>query len=167
MAGSGCRNEGLEEVHFYRESLFYDFVWKRFVSMEKKVCFYGKGSFLRRRPISIEEGFFYRGGMFLRWRLIFTAGSYLYSGSVFLQRRLISTAEVYFYGDSVQFYGEGLFLRKGQFKSNWPISCMKREEPVRGADECLCTESVVLKCEAVALVGHCFLVKPGLEQTRF
>lgn len=45
MAGSGCRNEGLEEVHFYRESLFYDFVWKRFVSMEKKCVFMEKAHF--------------------------------------------------------------------------------------------------------------------------
>lgn len=115
----------------------------------------------------MEEGFFYRGGVFLRWRLIFTAEAYLYSGKEFLRRRLISTAEVYFYRDSVQFYGEGLFLRKGQFRSNRLITCMKKEEPMRGADECLCTDSVVLKCEAVVLVGHRFLVKPGLEQTRF
>lgn len=39
----------------------------------KKVCFHEKGSFLRRRHISMEEGFFYRGGVFLQWRLIFTA----------------------------------------------------------------------------------------------
>ena len=76
--------------------------------------------------------------------------------------------EAYFYGrGGVQFYGEGLFLREGQFKSNWLISCMKKEERMHGADECLCTDSVVLKCEAVALVGHCFPVRPGLEQTRF
>lgn len=76
--------------------------------------------------------------------------------------------EDYFYGrGSVQFYGEGLFLREGQFKRNRLIPGMNKEEPMRGADECLCTDSVVLKCEAVVLVGHWFLVKPGLEQTRF
>ena len=69
--------------------------------------------------------------------------------------------EAYFYGrGGVQFYREGLFLREGQFKSNRLIPCMKKEEPMRGTDECLCTDSVVLKCEAVVLVGHCFLVKP-------
>lgn len=40
---------------------------------------------------------------------------------------------------------------------------MNKEEPMRGADECLCTDSVVLKCEAVVLVGHCFLVKTGIR----
>ena len=36
----------------------------------KKVCFHEKGSFLCRRHISKDEGFFYRGGVFLQWRLI-------------------------------------------------------------------------------------------------
>ena len=40
----------------------------------KKVCFHEKGSFLRRRHISMEEGFFYRGGVFLQWRLFFFYG---------------------------------------------------------------------------------------------
>ena len=38
---------------------------------------------------------------------------------------------------------------------------MKKEEPMRGTDDGTDgTDSVVLKCEAVVLVGHCFLVKP-------
>lgn len=70
--------------------------------------------------------------------------------------------EAYFYGrGGVQFYREGLFLREGQFKSNRLIPCMKKEEPMRGTDDGTDgTDSVVLKCEAVVLVGHCFLVKP-------
>ena len=44
----------------------------------KKVCFHEKG-FLRRRHISMEEGFFYRGGVFLQWRLIFMAEAAYYS----------------------------------------------------------------------------------------
>ena len=68
--------------------------------MGKGVFLWENGSFLRRRRISMEEGFFYRGGVFLQWRLIFTAEAYLYSGKEFLQRRLIN------------FYGRGVFLQR-------------------------------------------------------
>lgn len=72
----------------------------------KKVFFFGKGSFLRSRGISMEEGFFYSRGVFLPRRLIFKAEAYFFRGSVFLQRRLISTAEAYFHGESLFYKGE-------------------------------------------------------------
>ena len=52
---------------------FSTILYGRGSSPWKKVCFHEKGSFLRRRHISMEEGFFYRGGVFLQWRLIFMA----------------------------------------------------------------------------------------------
>lgn len=52
---------------------FSTILYGRGLSPWKKVCFHEKGSFLCRRHISLEEGFFYRGGVFLWWRLIFTA----------------------------------------------------------------------------------------------
>ena len=108
-----------------------------------------------KKCVSMKKAHFCVGGIFLRMRDFSTEEACFYSGDLFYGR------------GCVQFYRAGLFLRKGQIKSNRLITCMKKEEPMRGADECLCTDSVVLKCEAVVLVGHCFLIKPGLEQTRF
>ena len=56
----------------------------------KKVCFYAKGSFPRRRHISTAEVYFYGEG-------------------TSLQRMHISTAEVYFYAE-VYLYEESVFL---------------------------------------------------------
>lgn len=39
----------------------------------KKVFFFGKGSFLRSRGISMEEAYFYGGGIFLQQRRVSTA----------------------------------------------------------------------------------------------
>ena len=76
----------------------------RFISTEK-VCFYGGGTFLRRRHTSTAEAHFYGGGTFLRRRHISTAETHFYSGGIFLRRRRISTAEAHFFGG-------GTFLRR-------------------------------------------------------
>ena len=47
------------------------------------------------------------------------------------------------------------FYKRGQFKSNQLVRhSYGKEEPMHGADEFLCRNCVILKCEAVALVGH-------------
>ena len=88
--------------------------------------------------------------LFLCKRLISTVEVYFYSGGIFLRRgRHISTAEVYPYEESVYFY------ERGQFKSNQLIICMEeRNHSNAHADEFLCRNCVILKCEAVAQVGH-------------
>ena len=87
--------------------------------------------------------------------------AHFYGEGVFLRRRHISTAEVYFYGGGTFLRG-GVFLRRqcdfyerGQFKSNRLIRHLYgKETPMHGAVEFLCRNCVILKCEAVALVGH-------------
>ena len=85
----------------------------------------------------MEGAYFYGQGTFLRRRCIFT------KEVVFQRRRLISTDE-----DN---------LKQSAYYLN------KKDEPMDGANQFLCRDSVVLKCEAAALMGHSKKVNTNVD----
>ena len=98
----------------------------------------------------MQKAHFYGGGIFLRRRHTSTAEAHFYGGGIFLRRRHISTAEVYFYGESVR-----TSIKEVNLKAiGVSLELYGKEEPMHGADEFLCRNCVILKCEAVALVSH-------------
>ena len=100
----------------------------------KKAHFYSGGVFLRRRHISTAEAHFYGGGIFLRRGCISTVKAHFYGGGVSLRRKCVSMKEV-----NLKAIGYHLY---------------EKEEPTHGADEFLCRNCVILKCEALAPVGQ-------------
>ena len=87
--------------------------------------------------------------MFLKGVSFKGVSFHFHGKSLFLCKRLISTAEVYFYEESVR-----ISMKKVNLITQSAYHLYGKEEPMHGVDEFLCRNWVILKCEAVALVGH-------------